>query len=64
MKNLVKTLWVIVAISVLFFVLVVLIADSYYIKWQVFSITMPLIGICMWSAIIITLIRIFSSKKK
>ena len=64
MKKLVKTLWVIVAISVLFFVLVVLIADSDYIKWQVFSITMPLIGISMWSAITITLIRVFSSKKK
>ena len=64
MKNLVKILWVIVALSVLVFVLVVLIADSEDLKWKVFSITMPLISISMWSAIIITLIGVFGSKKK
>ena len=64
MKNIVKILWAIVALLILAFIVVVLIVESDYIKWRIFAVIMPFTGICMCCAIMVSLIRLFSSNDK
>lgn len=54
MKKAIKALWCTFDISVLIFVASVFLLKSTEATWRVFSITMPVAGISLWGAIILT----------
>lgn len=63
MKRAIKILWTIVAIAALIFVFVMFTAESDVKIWETFSVTMPIIGVGFWSAVILSVIDFIRSKK-
>ena len=54
--------WGVFVVSILAFVISVFTAST-QTTWMVFSITMPLIGISFWVAVILSIIQVIRSKK-
>ncbi len=54
--------WGVFVVSILAFVISVFTAST-QTTWTVFSITMPLIGISFWVAVILSIIQVIRSKK-
>ncbi len=64
MKRIIKILWGIVITAILLFILIVFTVDTDAVIWRAFSITMPLIGIGFWSAVILMVIDFIRSNKQ
>ncbi len=64
MKRIIKILWGIVITAILLFILIVFTVDIDVVIWRAFSITMPLIGIGFWGAVILMVIDFIRSKKQ
>lgn len=63
MKKAIKVLWSIVVIGILFFFTAIFFVNSDEMIWRMFSIIMPLVGICFWGAIILSVIDYNRSKR-
>lgn len=64
MKRIIKWLWTTAGLALLTFVLFVFFSKQDVVIWRAFSICMPLIGLCFWAAVILTLIDHNRSNKK
>ncbi len=62
MKVAIISSWGVFLISILAFVISIF-TSSTQTTWTVFSITMPLIGISFWVAVILTIIQLVRSNK-
>ena len=54
--------WGVFVVSILAFVISIFTAST-QTTWTVFSITMPLIGVSFWVAVILSIIQVLRSKK-
>ncbi len=62
MKVAIISSWGVFVVSILAFIISIFTAST-QTTWTVFSITMPLIGISFWVAVILTIIQLVKSKK-
>ena len=62
MKVAIFSSWGVLLISILAFVISIFMAST-QTTWTVFSITMPLIGISFWVAVILSIIQLVRSNK-
>ena len=62
MKVAIISSWGVFVVSILAFVISVFTAST-QTTWTVFSITMPLIGVSFWVAVILSIIQLVRSKK-
>lgn len=63
MSKAIKDLWILAGLGVLCFVIALFLVDSDEMLWRIFSITMPVVGIGFWGAVILSVIEYFNSKK-
>ena len=64
MKKAISIFWTIFLACIVIFIISVFVAGSDAGIWRVFSIVMPIAGISMWGAIILTVIDYLRSGKK
>lgn len=62
MKVAIISSWGVFVVSILAFVISIFTAST-QTTWTVFSITMPLIGVSFWVAVILSIIQLVRSKK-
>ena len=62
MKVAIISSWAVFVISILTFVISIFTAST-QTTWTVFSITMPLIGVSFWVAVILSIIQLVRSNK-
>lgn len=63
MKKAISILWKIFAVCIVVFIISIFVVGSDAGIWRVFSIVMPLAGLSMWGAIILTVIDYLRSRK-
>ncbi len=64
MKKIIKILWSMIPLGIVVFIIIMYSAKSDVAIWRAFSIIMPAIVICFWSAIILSVIDNNRSTKK
>lgn len=62
MKVAIISSWTVFIISILVFIISIFMAST-QTTWTVFSVTMPLIGISFWVAVILSIIQLVRSNK-
>ena len=62
MKVAIISSWTVFIISILLFIISIFMAST-QTTWTVFSVTMPLIGISFWVAVILSIIQLVRSNK-
>ncbi len=64
MKKAITILWSIAAIAVVIFIIVIMKAPTDTMRWQVFSICLPLAYVCFLGVVTLSVIDYMKSKKK